>query len=344
MLNYLSERYKTFTKRKYFNKAQNIKKRYAFIGTGSHARTYLYPVLQHLGIPLAFIFSKHFSNSKSMCMLYKNCEPAKELKTILDKEAVEGVFVCTDPSSHYNIVKQLLEAGKNVFVEKPACKALQELNDLLAIKGKYILHVNFQQRFSPAVEYLKKITSATKFYRIEYLTGIYPEGNPINELFIHPLDLTLFLFDSIKDFAVKKIKTTDGITFLIQTEHNNGIAGELKLSTAYSWQNAQENIEVFAGKEYYTCNFPHHLKRTILPSSVLGLPFEKLLRTPVKEEIILNANNISTSSANHTAWLYGFYQSIESFIDKVENGEQSSDKEIQSLIRLYQLMEKLEHL
>lgn len=342
MLNYLSERYKTFIKRKYFNKAQSIKKKYAFIGTGSHARTHLYPVLHHLGVPLALIFSKHFSSSKSMCGIYKDCAPAKDLKTILDNKEIEGVFVCTKPSSHYNIVKQLLEAGKNVFAEKPLCQTLRELNDLLEIRRNHVLHVNFQQRYSPAIQHLKKIISSAKFYRIEYLTGAYAEGNPIKELFIHPLDLTLFLFDSIKDFAVKKIKTPNGVTFLIQTEHDNGIAGELKLSTAYSWQNAQENVEIFADKEYYTCNFPNHLKRTILPSSVLRLPFEKLLRTPVKEEIILNGDSISTSSANHTAWLYGFYPSMESFITKVENGQQTSEKEILSLVKLYQLMERLE--
>lgn len=342
MLNYLAERYKTFIKRKYFNKAASINKKYAFIGTGTHARTHLYPVLQHLGIPLAFIFSKHFNNSKSMCMLYKSCEPATDLKTILHNKNVEGVFVCTKPSSHYNMVKQLLEAGKNIFVEKPPCQTLQELNNLLEVKRNYVLHVNFQQRFSPAIQHLKKINSSAKFYRIEYLTGAYAEGNPINELFIHPLDLTLFLFDSIKDFAVKKIKTANGITFLIQAEHNNGVVGEWKLSTAYNWQNAQKNIEIFMGKEYYTCNFPNHLKRTILSSSILGLPSEKLLRTPVKEEIILNGDNISTSFTNHTTWLYGFYQSIENFVNKVENGQQTPDKEIQLLIELYQLMEKLE--
>jgi virulence factor len=345
MINYLAERYKTIVKRRYFSKAESIKNKYAFIGTGSHAITHLYPVLQHLSVPLSFIFSKHLSNTQRMCKIYKDCKAAPDMETILKDPQVTGVFVSTKPSSHYNLVKQLLNAGKNIFVEKPPCQTREELEVLLGAQQNLVLHVNFQQRFSPPIQYLKKTAAnSCKFYRVEYLTGAYIKENVIKELFIHPLDLIFFSFGSVKNFSVKKIKTARGVTFFIHTEHNSGAVGELKLSTGYSWQNAQENIEVFTDEAYYTCNFPYYLKRTILPSRLLGMPSEKILQTPLKEEIIFNGHNISTSFSNHTAWLNGFYQSIESFVEKVENPQKKFHDETNYFINLYKMMEELEKL
>lgn len=342
MLNYLAERYKTITKRKYFNKAKAIKYKYAFVGTGNHATTQLYPVLQHLGIPLKYILSGKLKNSESMCAIFKNCTPAADLSTILNDDEVKGVFVCTTPQEHFGIALQLLENDKHVFVEKPPCHQLNELNMLAAKQGNNIFQVNLQQRYSPAVTAIKKIAPQAKFYRVEYLTGLYDEANVLTELFIHPLDIALHLFGKIKDWSGKKINTASGVTYLLQMTHENNIVGELKLSTAYNWQGAKETIEVHTNDSFYTCQFPFELRKTRLPKPILGIPVEKILHSPIREEILLNGHSISTSLHNHTSYLYGFYQSIEHFVDCVESNKKHNDfAELKDLYKLIEGLRKL---
>ena len=342
MLNYLAERYKKITKRKYFNKAAAIKNQYAFVGTGNHAASQLYPVLQHFGVPLKYVLSGNVKNSQSMAAVYKNCTAAVSLETILKDNEVKGVFVCTTPKEHFAIALQLLENNKHVFVEKPPCQKLNELERLASKQFNNIFQVNLQQRYSPAITAIKKKAPQAKFYRIEYLTGLYDASNVLTELFIHPLDIALHLFGKIKDWSGKKINTPSGVTYLLQVTHENNIIGEIKLSTAYNWQGAKETIEVHTNDSFYTCHFPFELKRTHSPKAILGIPMEKIIHSPVREEILLNGHTISTSLSNHTSYLYGFYQSLEHFIDCVENKKKHND--FAGLRDLYKLIEELRKL
>ena len=339
MLNYLAERYKTISKANYFRRTLSLQKKYAFIGTGKHATTHLYPILQHFGVPLKYIFSGKKENSQNMCAVFKNCLPASTLSQILEDKEIAGVFVCTTPSAHFDIARQLLENGKHVFIEKPPCQTLQELETLKSKQGNSIFHVNFQQRYSPAIVSIKKIAAKAKFYRIEYQTGFYSSENVLTELFIHPLDIALHLFGKLNVCAGQKIITASGITYLVQLNHASGMVGELRLSTAYSWQNAIESIEVHTGKDVYNCEFPFKLTRTVLPSPVLGVPVEKILKSPLREEVILNGHTIDTSLPNHTSYLYGFYNSVDTFIQNAEDNKQYGL--IEDLKPLYRLIEQL---
>lgn len=318
MLNYLTEKYKDFTRQKYFDKAQSIKNKYAFVGTGRHAIAQLYPVLQYLGIPIKFICSKNIENAKAMCAIYKGAEPTDKLEKILEDKEIKAVFVCTNPQQHFTITKQLLTTGKHVFVEKPPCANIIELSELVKLQ-KSIFQVNFQQRYSPSIELLKSKVPGTKFYRHEYLTGIYNEGEPLLELFIHPLDILIYLFGDVSSFNCQKIIVGKAITYLILAKHNNGTVGEIKLSTAYSWQGASETLEMHTGKHVFTCNYPNLVKRTTMPLSVAGLPLEKVLKSGITEEILLNGNAIDTSFANHSSYLQGFFGSLNNFIRNVES-------------------------
>lgn len=342
MLNYLAERYKTIIKRKYFSNAQNIKSKYAFIGTGSHATTQLYPVLQYLGVPLKYIHSRNIKNSESMCAIFKNCIPISDLETLLNDNEVKGVFVSTTPKEQFGIIRQLLEKNKHVFVEKPPCQNLNELSLLASTHDQSIFQVNLQQRYSPSIKILKKQTTGSKFYRIEYLTGLYQKEDVLTDLFIHPLDLAMQLFGKIKMCTGKKIISGSAVTYLLQITHENDIIGDIKLSTAYHWQGAKETIEIHTGNSLYYCNFPYELKRTFFPTPILGVPVDKILHSPIREEILLNGHTISTTLPNHTSYLYGFYQSIKHFIDCVEKNKNYDDFE--GLKQLYELIEQLKQL
>lgn len=98
--------------------------------------------------------------------------------------------------------------------------------------------VGMQKLYSPLILKLKsRIAKNTPLsYTMTYHTGAYPEGNSYTDLFIHPVDLTFFLFGDAELKAVQRIDLNGTASIQIMLRHSNAI-GLLDLSTAYSWSN-----------------------------------------------------------------------------------------------------------
>ena len=101
---------------------------YAFVGVGSHALQNLYPVLQYLGIRLKYIC---FKSPDKLALIERrfSVNATTSLDTILNDSEVKGIFVCTSPQSHYEICSRVIASGKYLFVEKPPCQTLEQLED-----------------------------------------------------------------------------------------------------------------------------------------------------------------------------------------------------------------------
>jgi predicted dehydrogenase len=65
---------------------------------------------------------------------------------------VDGVSIATPDHLHTAVVMEMLEAGKNVFVEKPLATTLEEAERLAAAAARSgrIAIVDFQNRWNPA--------------------------------------------------------------------------------------------------------------------------------------------------------------------------------------------------
>ncbi|MDR3241176.1 MAG: oxidoreductase [Lactobacillaceae bacterium] len=70
-----------------------------------------------------------------------------DITTIVDDDTIDLVVVVTPAPSHFALVKQLLEAGKNVLVDKPMVTSIEEAKELLALaKQKKLFVMPFQNR------------------------------------------------------------------------------------------------------------------------------------------------------------------------------------------------------
>ena len=66
----------------------------------------------------------------------------KDFNDIINDETITGVAVVTPSHTHFKIVKAMLEAGKNVYVEKPISTVAEEarvLTELAEEKGLSLL-------------------------------------------------------------------------------------------------------------------------------------------------------------------------------------------------------------
>ena len=112
----------------------------------------------------------------------KRLEPARKLnlpeerlttqyRALIPK--VDCVVVVTPAQTHFAICREFIEAGKDVFVEKPITLSSNEARQLaeLADKKQRILQVGHILRFDPASQWLRDAVRSGQFGRVNMIRG-----------------------------------------------------------------------------------------------------------------------------------------------------------------------------
>ena len=99
------------------------------------------------------------SNLEKVKEQYPGVKTTKDLNEIINNPEITAVAVVTPSHTHYKVVKAMLEAGKNVYVEKPISTVAQEAKDLteLAHQKGLVLMVGHLLLYHPAVNRLKML-------------------------------------------------------------------------------------------------------------------------------------------------------------------------------------------
>jgi predicted dehydrogenase len=111
---------------------------------------------------------------------------------------IEAVCVAVPTERHHAVVRDCLEAGVHVLVEKPLSRTLEEADSLLELARAQglILQVGHLQRFNPAFQALAAQGGRPLFIDIERLAPFKSRGTDVDvvlDLMIHDLDLVLAL-------------------------------------------------------------------------------------------------------------------------------------------------------
>jgi len=86
---------------------------------------------------------------------------------------VDCAVIATPAQTHFSLCKEFLEAGKDVFVEKPITLASNEAKKLaeLADRHKRVLQVGHILRFDPATLWLRDAVQSGQFGRVNMIRG-----------------------------------------------------------------------------------------------------------------------------------------------------------------------------
>lgn len=112
--------------------------------------------------------------------------------------AADAVSVAVPTVDHHSVARRLLEAGKDVLLEKPMAVTLGEADDLIALaaaKGA-LLQVGHIERFNPAVDLLLAEARNPRFIEVHRLGAFSTRSLDIDvvlDLMIHDLDILLAL-------------------------------------------------------------------------------------------------------------------------------------------------------
>ena len=317
MIQELINRYKRMRTERFLR--QTFQYQYAFVGMGQHSLTNLYPVLHYLGIPLKYICVTSERKALLIEQKYPSVKATTSLDKILNDSEVMGIFVSASPSSHFSIASQVLQSGKSLFIEKPPCRSLEELDkliDLQRLHGSPVTMVGLQKRYAPTVQLLKQRLQKERFisYDLHYLTGAYPEGNALFNLYIHPLDLICYLFGQPKILVIRQV-AKDSYILMLQHPH---IVGTLELSNAYTWTTAEEFLKVCTHSGTYRLFQMEELTFTPTSSTVFGIPMEKLRTKHSTVKYLYQHNTFTPILTNNQIYTQGYYCEIETFITQVE--------------------------
>ena len=109
-------------------------------------------------------------NLSKVTQEYPNVKTTKDFNDIINNPEITGVAVVTPSHMHYKLVKEMLLAGKHVYVEKPISTVADEAQDLtnLANERGLILMVGHLLLYHPAVNRLKMLIDEGMLGEIVY--------------------------------------------------------------------------------------------------------------------------------------------------------------------------------
>lgn len=108
----------------------------------------------------------------------------------------DAAVVAAPTTAHCEIACSLMEAGRDVLVEKPIAVRVDEARAMIASAAAHarILQVGHLERFNPAVIALEKLITKPLFFEIHRLSIFTPRSLDIDvvaDLMIHDLDILL---------------------------------------------------------------------------------------------------------------------------------------------------------
>jgi predicted dehydrogenase len=137
--------------------------------------------------------------------LYPSIEVTVDYKDIVNDKDIDAVVVSTPVSSHFEVARDAIEAGKHVFVEKPLTRTVDEGVALveLADEKKRTLMVGHTFVFTAAVNKIKELIDSGELGDIYYIStsrvnlGIFQDDiNVVWDLAPHDISIMNFVLNS----------------------------------------------------------------------------------------------------------------------------------------------------
>ncbi len=239
-----------------------------FIGAGNYASRILIPAFKKSGAVLETILTQSGINGVHHGKCAGFSKATTDSADVMQSDVINTVVIASRHNSHAAFVIDALQAGKNVFVEKPLAITHDELNQIESVyrdlytKGNAPhLMVGFNRRFAPHVIKMKKLLltdNQPKSFVVTVNAGNIPAehwtqdsemggGRIIGES-CHFVDLLRFLSGSqIVSAESTVMESVCGDTASIQLRFEDGSIGSIHYFANGNKGFPKERVEVFCG-------------------------------------------------------------------------------------------------
>ena len=112
----------------------------------------------------------------------------------------DTVAIATKADTHFDLVNKFLVAGKNIWVEKPACIDIKDIERLIKIRGNKKVFVDHTFVYHPAIQKIKTIDIGTPLYYDSHRISLGLFQNDVDailDLAIHDLSILDYLYPDL---------------------------------------------------------------------------------------------------------------------------------------------------
>lgn len=308
---------------------QNLK--LGVVGCGVHSTANILSTLHLLRQPIQAVAARHIEHAQDAAERFGIKHAYSSYREMLDKESLDAVFVITSADSQADIVKDCLNSGAHVFVEKPLgmneAAALEVANLADDLNKKVML--GFMKRFSPSYVKMKEIMSNTPdFGKALSFMGMFAitSGRPgwDNNVFtkvggIHYVDLMRFLFGEVIDIHGYTNSVDVEVDNIFTMRFDSGIMGSMFFGGIPAWKRHWEEICVSGTKGFVKVDNMTSLRYHYdEPVTTKGSRW----KTMDEKDCVLTSVNTSSSGGWRDLYLNGYVGEIEHFLDCLLNDKQ----------------------
>jgi predicted dehydrogenase len=236
-------------------------------------------------------------------------------------DAVDVVDIVTPTLQHFECAKQVIEAGKHIFIEKPISNTVEEAEEIIALANKYNVkgQVGHVERFNPAFTAVKDKIKNPMFIETHRLAEFNPRGTDVPvvlDLMIHDIDAILSVVKSkvksINASSVAVISDSPDITNA-RIEFENGCVANIT-SSRISMKNMRKS-RFFQKDAYISVDYLDKVCEIVRMQDAPEVPgdFDMILQNAegVKKQIYFDNPNIQANNA--------ILDELETFADAINN-------------------------
>jgi predicted dehydrogenase len=170
----------------------------AVVGAGHMGQYHVLALAELWGVDLVGVVDTDFERARRVAAPY-GVRAFRDHRELAGE--VDFVTVAVPTECHFEVARELLEAGAHVLVEKPMTSTLEEAKDLFRVarQRNRVLHVGHVERFNGAVQELRKIVERPILIESRRLGPFVPRvqsDSVVMDLMIHDIDIVLGLVDS----------------------------------------------------------------------------------------------------------------------------------------------------
>jgi predicted dehydrogenase len=197
------------------------------------------------------------------------------------------IDVVTPTQFHHYYAAEALRAEKHVFIEKPVCQSMEEIDELINLQKKSgtLVQIGHVERYNPAFKAVESKILHPKFFEVHRLAPFVARGTEVSvimDLMIHDLDIIAHLVRSevidIKAKGVSIISKTPDIANA-RLEFANGCVANLTASRIS--MKKMRKMRIFSDNGYISIDFLDKNAESFEIMDPMDVPdMEGLLFTP----------------------------------------------------------------
>lgn len=133
----------------------------AVVGTGFGQKVHIPGLQAHHLTEVVAVWNRDMNKARAVADECGAGFASDRLSDILAQESVQAVTLATPPFTHYEMAKEIIEAGKHLLLEKPVTLTVDEARDLrrMAQEKGVVVVPDFEFRFIPEWQYFAELLS-----------------------------------------------------------------------------------------------------------------------------------------------------------------------------------------